>query len=43
VALVSDARLRNPPIMPYAYADVKGLRESNFLDGVGCEDLLDFL
>lgn len=28
-ALVSGTCLRNPPIMPYAYADVKGLRHSN--------------
>jgi len=28
---VADARLRNPPIMPYAYADVKRLRLGNFV------------
>ena len=30
---VSDPRLRNPLIMPYAYADVKDLLTSNFPDG----------
>jgi hypothetical protein len=29
--LVSDPRLRNPLILPYAYADVKGLPVGNFL------------
>jgi hypothetical protein len=43
VALVSDACLRNPPIMPYAYADVKGLRSSNVSRHPGGEHPFGFL
>jgi hypothetical protein len=43
VALVSDACLRNPPIMPYAYADVKGLRGNNFSRRTDCGHPAEFL